>query len=178
MSSAKDHQSRQLSVVVDRYAPVFCWLLQRLARSIAAQAQDSHQKGMAWQSRFAEMAVARGLVVEKGEGRADWVVSGKKVQCKNIDAVRGGMIDISNMRPVKSNGGHRGYLAHELDVLALLHLSQVYLIPRSSICDDQGVINGRVRPEFIKQFHENWAAFDCEYVPPRRDRQQTFLGRD
>ncbi len=178
MSSARDHQNRQMSAVSDRYRRVFCWLLQRYERSIASQVQDSHQKGMAWQSRFAEMSRGRGLSVEKGEGRADWIVSGKKVQCKNIDSQRDGMIDISNMRPVKANGGHRGYLAHELDVLALLHLSQVYLIPRSSICDDQGVISGRVRPEFIKQFHENWAVFDCEYVPPLRDRQQTFFGRD
>jgi hypothetical protein len=175
MSTARDHQRQQVAAVVARYARVFCWLLHRFASAVMNTTPDSHQKGMAWQSQFARIARNRGLVVEPGTGRSDLVVTGKRVQCKNIDSVRGRMIDISNMRPVKANDGHRGYLAHELDVLALLHCGKIFLIPRDSICDERGVIAGKVSTSFIAQFQDNWGVFDVTYVPPKRDRQQDFL---
>jgi len=175
MSTARDQQLREVDMVTARYARVMSWLLKRFAYAVVGRSPDSHQKGMAWQLRFAELARSRGLVVDDGAGRADLLVSGKKVQCKNIDAVRDGMIDISNMRPVKANGNFRGYLAHELEVLALLHCGSIYLIPQESICDERGVIAGRVSRLFVSQFQENWSVFDFDYRPPARDRQKNFF---
>lgn len=175
MSTAREHQRQQVAAVAARYAKVFCWLLDRFAAAVSNTTPDSHHKGMAWQSEFAAIARGKGLCVEAGIGRADWLTAGKRVQCKNIDSLRGGVIDISNMRPVKANDGHRGYLAHELDVLALMHLGEVFLIPRDAICDGSGVVAGRVSPSFIRQFRNNWAVFDAEYKPEPRARQQTFF---
>jgi len=175
MSTAREHHRHQVAKVVARYVRVFCWLLNRFACAVMNTSPDSHQKGMAWQSQFTELARGRGLSVSEGHGRADLLVSGKKVQCKNIDAVRGGMIDISNMRPVKANGNYRGYFAYELEVLALLHCGIIYLIPQESICDERGAIASRVSRSFVSQFEENWSVFDCDYAPPARDRQKTFF---
>lgn len=175
MSTAREHQLQRVASVEARYARVLCWLLNRFACAVISTAQDSHQKGMAWQSEFRKLAADRSLPVEPGSGRVDCVVSGLKVQCKNIDSIRGGMIDISNMRPVKANDGFRGYLANELDVLALRHLGECFLIPSSAICDESGVIRGKVTTSFIKTFRENWAVFDAEYKRPARDYQQTFF---
>jgi hypothetical protein len=176
MSTARDHQRQQVATVVSRFGRVFCWLLHRFSAELTKAMADSHQKGMAWQQEFMALASGRGLHVSPGVGRADFVVAGKLVQCKAIDCVNAnGRIDASNMRPVKSNGGHRGYLAHEYDVLALLHLGEVFLIPSNLLCDERGVIAGSVSSSFIRQFKDNWGVFDANYIPPDKDRQQTFF---
>jgi hypothetical protein len=175
VSTARDRQREQVADVADRYGRVLCWGLQRFASAVVKIMADSHQKGTAWQLEFAALAVARGLVVDGVTGRPDLLVAGLKVQCKHIDSVRAGRIDISNMRPVKGNDGLRGYLSHELDVLALKHLGELFLIPKASICNSRGVISKSVNTSFIPQFRDNWGVFCRDYVVPARERQQTFL---
>ena len=112
------------------------------------------------------MAVGRSLFVSSSVSRADLLVNGKQVQCKNVDAERAGWIDISNRMPVKSNGGFRGYLASEVDVFALRHRGVVYLIPAEYLASSDGVIAKHVRVESIRQFKDAWAVFGSDYVAP------------
>jgi hypothetical protein len=178
VSTARDHQRKQVAAVVARHALLVCRWLERFSSELLMAVPDSHQKGMAWQSEFALLAGKRGLHVAPGDLRADLRVAGKRVQCKNIDAVTGKRIDISNMRPVLSNGGYRGYLAHELDVLALRHLGVLYLIPKDSICNERGQIASRVSLVSVSKFQDNWSVFQANYVPPPSDRQQTLFEQE
>jgi hypothetical protein len=146
-------------------------ILERFEQEIMEVMADSHEKGMRWEKEFVAEAKQRGFVVEAPTGREDWVVNGLKVQCKNIDDVRCGWIDISNMRPVKANSGFRGYLRIEIDVLALRHRGRIFLIPSSTLDDDSGRLRGRVTESEVQSFADNWSAFDRDYTPPVRDRQ-------
>ena len=133
---------------------------------------DSHEKGKRWESDVAELANSRGLVVEPSDGRGDMKINGLVVQCKHIDAIRSGeTLDVSNMRPVNANDGHRGYVVGEYDVLALKHRDGVYLIPAQWMDTGNGTLAGSVRISHIQQFRNDWCVFDGNYVPPRRDEQ-------
>jgi hypothetical protein len=136
---------------------------------------DSHGKGKQWEGDFFGMCRTRGLYVEPPIGRDDGKVSGLKVQCKAIDRVHNGWIDIANMRPVKANGGARGYLRSEVDVIALRHHGCTFLIPADWLLCDQGVIRGRVRLKDVVQFQNNWSVFDPDYAPPSTSRQLSLL---
>jgi hypothetical protein len=137
--------------------------------------QDSHRKGKQWESDFFGMCRMRGLHVHPPSGREDAKVNGLKVQCKAIDRVHNGWIDIANMRPVKANGGTRGYLRSEVDVIALRHHGGVFLIPADWLLCDDGTIRGRVKFEDVRQFEDNWPAFGRDYVPPSTTRQLSLL---
>ena len=136
---------------------------------------DSHGKGKQWEEDFFGMCRTRGLHVEPPIGRADGKVSGLKVQCKAIDRAHNGWIDIANMRPVKANGGARGYLRSEVDVIALRHRGIAFLIPADWLLCDQGLIRGRVRHKDVVQFEANWSVFDHDYQPPSTSRQLSLL---
>jgi hypothetical protein len=136
---------------------------------------DSHGKGKQWEEDFFGMCRTRGLPVEPPIGRDDGKVSGLKVQCKAIDRVHKGWIDIANMRPVKANGGARGYLRSEVDVIALRHHGSVFLIPADCLICDHGVIRGRVRLKDVVEFENNWSVFDPDYAPPSTSRQLSLL---
>jgi hypothetical protein len=138
--------------------------------------EDSHQKGKRWQSEFEYECHSRGLVVEQAKGREDFVVNGLKVQCKAVDRNEGG-IDISNMRPVKSNNGMRGYLRTEADVFALRHKDSVFLIPSDVLDRGNGVLRGRVSLQEIQEFKDCWGVFSVDYVPAIKSRQHyLFVG--
>jgi hypothetical protein len=140
-----------------------------------SQSQDSHRKGKRWEEDFLAMCRDRGLHVGPPGGREDANVNGSKVQCKAIDRIQNGWIDIANMRPVKANGGARGYLRCEVDVIALRHLGDVFLIPATCLSCDDGTIRGRVKLEQARVFQDNWSAFNPEYKPPAADRQLPLL---
>ena len=98
------------------------------------------------------------------------------MQCKHIDAVRGsGWIDISNMRPVGANGGHRGYLVGEYDVLALRHREGIYLIPSQHLKVGDGTLRSRVRLAEIQPFRDAWPVFGGDYTPPKRTTQLELM---
>lgn len=140
-----------------------------------SQSQDSHRKGKQWEHEFSEMCKSRGLCVEESRGREDKNVGGLKVQCKAIDRVHDGWIDIANMRPVKANGGTRGYLRCEVDVVALRSQGRVYLIPADWLLCDGGTIRGRVKAADVRKFQDNWSVFDADYEPPATARQLPLL---
>jgi len=146
-------------------------ILQRFAKELWELTEDSHNKGARWEEEFASMSESRGLFVCSSKSRADLLVNGKQVQCKNIDADEEGWIDISNRMPVKSNGGFRGYLASEVDVLALRHRGDVYLIPAEYITNSDGAITRYVRINSILKFVDAWAVFDFDYVAPAVAKQ-------
>lgn len=150
-------------------------LLQRFSEEMWALTEDSHGKGMRWEEEFSRMAESRGLVVDRPIGRADLSVNGKQVQCKSIDRESGGWIDVSNMRPVKANGGLRGYLASEIDVLALRHRGDLYLIPSEYMANDAGVLQPRVRLDRLANFASGWGVFDAGYVAPSVPRQMRLF---
>jgi hypothetical protein len=136
---------------------------------------DSHRKGQVWETEFRAMCNERRLFVSEKTGREDLVVSGARVQCKNIDDIRNGVIDISNMRPVKSNGGLRGYHAGEVDVFAIRHRGDVFLVPASAIADENGRLKGRVSLAYINSFLNNWSVFDASYTPPPKSVQKPLF---
>lgn len=147
-------------------------ILHDAAEQIWTLLSDSHQKGRQWEADMVAMATDRGLTVEPGRGRGDMKIHGMTVQCKHIDAVRcGGSIDISNMRPVEANNGHRGYVAGEYDVLALRHHEHAYMIPAAWLANDDGTLAGRVRLNEIEQFRDGWHVFTDGYLPPSRQKQ-------
>lgn len=137
---------------------------------------DSHEKGKRWEGDFAQECQKRGLHIAGGTGREDMLVNGLKVQCKAIDRVTGrGWVDIANMRPVKSNGGRRGYLRVEVDVVALRTRGRVFLIPADHINAHDGMLSPRVLIDDISAFENGWGVFASSYKPPKRDRQISFL---
>jgi hypothetical protein len=140
--------------------------------------EDSHRKGIRWQKEFEFECVERGLIVEQPKGREDIVVNGLKVQCKAVDRNEGG-IDIANMRPVKANGGMRGYLRCEADVFALRHNRETFLIPSGILDKGNGVLRGRVKLSEIQCFRNGWHVFSVDHVPEKADRQhELFNGRN
>ena len=129
---------------------------------------DSNHKGKRWESDFAAACRERGLCVEEPQGREDLRVNGLKVQCKHIDQVqKSGRIDITNRIPVKSNGGLRGYVTSECDVLALKHVDELFLVPSATLCDDNGIIQKSVYPSSLRRFLDYWEVFETGYEPPR-----------
>lgn len=146
-----------------------------LLNHMQSSAPDSHRKGKQWEHEFSEMCKSRGLCVEESCGREDKNVGGLKVQCKAIDRVQNGWIDIANMRPVKANGGTRGYLRREVDVVALRSQGAVYLIPADWLLRDDGTIRGRVKAADVRQFQDNWSVFDADYQPPPTARQLPLI---
>lgn len=133
---------------------------------------DSHEKGRRWEGDFQSLAAARGLAVEPGNGRGDKKINGRIVQCKHIDATRSGdTLDIANMRPVGANGGHRGYLVGEYDVLALRHHDSIYLIPAQYLDAGDGFLSGRVRLSEIEVFRDAWHVFGVDYTPAKKAMQ-------
>lgn len=155
-------------------------ILRELVDRIWHLMADSHEKGKRWESEVQNLAEARSLTVEPGESRGDLKINGRTVQCKHIDASRSGdTLDIANMRPVVANGGHRGYLAGEYDVLALRHQEHVYLIPAECLKAGDGTLLGRVRLSEIERFRDAWCVFGHDYTPPRRTMQlELTLGED
>ena len=135
---------------------------------------DSHRKGKAWEADFEQLARGRGLAVEPGEGRVDMKVAGLLVQCKACDRLAGRSIDVANMRPVAANGGLRGYMRHEVDVLALRHAGGVFLIPADRMVNGDGTLRGRVRVDEIEQFRDAWGVFDADYVAPLNPQRSLF----
>jgi hypothetical protein len=164
MDSAGEWKRQKLRVLFDY-----------VLREVMAIMADSHEKGAQWERDFIEMAAERNLPIEPSTGREDCVVAGLRTQCKSIDDIRGGWIDISNMRPVKSNDGFRGYLRSEVDVLALRHRGRVFLIPATFIQRDDGRLRGRVHESQLGEFENLWDVFDCNYQPPERSRQGTLF---
>lgn len=126
---------------------------------------DSDQKGKRWESDFRSMCMERNLPVEPPSGREDLVVAGMRVQCKNVDESRNGTIDISNMRPVKANGGLRGYHSGEVDVFAIRHRGEVFIVPAVSVMGTDGVVRKRVRLQSLVPFANNWGVFSNDYRP-------------
>lgn len=150
-------------------------LLRRFGDDLWALTEDSHRKGARWEEDFARMAHERGFAVGTVIGRADLLVNGKRVQCKNCDMEKNGWVDISNRMPVKSNGGLRGYLASEVDVVALRHRDRVYLIPSAVLANESGVLQSRVQTDRLGPFVDGWGIFETGYVPPETHKQTTFL---
>jgi hypothetical protein len=168
--SAKDWKEKELDAVIQTAVS--------LIKSKALElAMDSDAKGRQWEREFFDKCLSLGLgPIEDVSGRADGRVRSKNVQCKSIDRITNGWIDISNMRPVKSKGGLRGYTRDEVDVFAIKHRGRVFLVPTDSICADGIHIAGKVRISDIQQFDDNWAVFDDGYISPRIDGQSLLFG--
>ena len=131
---------------------------------------SSHHKGMAWEAEFVCMCEKRGFSVTKDlPGRHDREVNGHKVQCKQIDQVIRGAVSIDNMRPVKANGGERGYLVSEYDVLALRCSGNVYLVPSEELSDAQRqyFIRSRMVLDDFKHCISAWTIFSGEKPIPQ-----------
>lgn len=139
------------------------------------KAEDSHRKGMRWERDFRETCEQRGLSTSPPSGREDLLVNGRRTQCKAIDRIHEGWIDISNMRPVKANNGARGYLRSEIDVIALRSCGAIYLIPCDAVTKDCGAIRPRLRVSEIAHFQDNWSVYDFDYTPPACHRQRNLF---
>jgi len=138
-------------------------------REWAKRTYSSHDKGMQWETDFVQMCRKRGLDVRKEiKGRHDMEVSGYRVQCKKIDQVVNGMVAIDNMRPVKANGGERGYKIIEYDVLSLMCNGSLYLVPVQELQDPcrAGFVRPRLRLEHHSHHLDAWAVFEGEIPNP------------
>jgi hypothetical protein len=169
--SASDWKEQELDAVLSDAVE----LIKSKARELWL---DSDAKGREWERQFFQQCLLRGLTIEDAAGRSDGRVCGLSIQCKNIDRIDRGWIDISNMRPVKSKGGMRGYTRDEIDVFAIRHRGRVFLVPTDSICVDGVRIAGSVRLSDIEQFENNWTVFCAGYVAPRLERQSLLFGED
>lgn len=138
---------------------------------LAQQEMSSHHKGAAWELRFIDLARDRGLDVrrsQQSEGRHDLWVAGVKVQCKHIDDIKGGCVDIDNMRPVKSQDNERGYRVGEYEVLALQCRGDIYLVPANELEDPNrpGFLRSKLRLENHQHAIGNWGVFDGQGKAP------------
>lgn len=169
--SAKDWKEKELDKVIQTAVS----LIRSKARELW---MDSDAKGRQWEQEFFQECLSRRLVIERSDGRADGLVCGLKVQCKSIDRIQRGWIDIANMRPVKSKGGLRGYTRDEVDVFVVRHRGRVFIIPADSITPDGVRIAGSVRLSDIEQFQNNWSVFAEGYAAPRLERQSLLFGEE
>jgi hypothetical protein len=123
---------------------------------------SSHHKGAEWEKEFSKECCNRDLPVTKYmPGRHDMEVNGYFTQCKCIDQVTNGWVAIDNMRPVKANGGERGYKVGEYDVLALRCRGATYLIPAGYLHDSDrpGFLKSRLQLERYQHCIDFWEIF-------------------
>ena len=127
-----------------------------------ASVKDSHRKGVAWEETVEQHARGLGYTVEPGNGRNDMIINGWRVQCKHVDEERNGKVCISNMRPVKANGGFRGYLVENVDVFCIQHRGLSSVIPVREVTTDGIKVDQHVSTSKLKQYAERWDLF----MPP------------
>ena len=129
----------------------------------AAQLEfSSHHKGMEWELLFCTIAEEKGLTVLSADNnRHDRIVAGKRCQVKHIDELRSGYVSIDNMRPVKANGGERGYLLSEYDIMVLKHRDKVFIIPSREMEDVNrpGWVKSKIRIANYRAFVDQWDLF-------------------
>ena len=118
--------------------------------------KDSHHKGKAFEEFVEEYARSLGLPVESASGRGDLIINGWRVQCKHVDEQRNGSVCISNMRPVKGEGGIRGYKVASIDYFAIKTLGRVFIVPVCELSADGLVVNQRVEVAALENREDDW----------------------
>ena len=127
-------------------------------------------KGNRFEQSWAAQARARGYLVTPPTNRQhDWIVNGKRVECKHKDTPTFSLLTT----PVLGRD-YRGYVRGDWDVLAVLNTGVLRLIPVEALLHEDGLhVRNAFTPSAFPDWVDRWEVFGSgfAYEPIR---QKTF----
>jgi len=128
---------------------------------IVMSGRTSQEVGDRWEIEFAQMAIEKGLVVEDGYSKYDFVVNGFRVQCKAGDCISRPVVPMAETSNATRKTGCR-YEVGDWDFLAVKCPAGIYIVPEFYVRDrcKLGYMKTTFNPQKYGSFLDGWDLFE------------------